>query len=117
MADKKDEPAVVMLQPNKFFVGMIIISLVIFGYEMWTGGEKKDEPKVTGSEAAAQPTPAVPPSVEKPVPPPSGTGSAPPVAEKPEPPKSKLELFKKVEVEEVKWSGWVELPYDAINFD
>ncbi len=29
----------------------------------------------------------------------------------------KLELFKKVKVEEVAWSGWVELPYDAVNFD
>ncbi|MEK7640943.1 MAG: hypothetical protein AAB389_03025 [Patescibacteria group bacterium] len=36
----------------------------------------------------------------------------PPVAEKPEPPKSKLELFKKVEVEEVKWSEKITLPPD-----
>ncbi|TSC82919.1 MAG: hypothetical protein G01um101419_439 [Parcubacteria group bacterium Gr01-1014_19] len=29
----------------------------------------------------------------------------------------KLELFKKVKVEEEKWSEWVELPYDAVNLD
>ncbi len=117
MPDDKDGPAVVMLQPNKYFVATIIVCLVIAGYQMWAG-KKEDGPKETGSVVPASPTPTVPPVAENPVPPSGGTGAVPPPSvEKPEPPKAKLELFKKVKVEEVKWSGWVELPHDTVNFD
>ncbi len=112
MADKKDEPAVVMLQPNKFMVGTLIICLVIAGYQMWTGGTKKDEPKVAESVTPAPPTSEAPVN-PSPVPPSSGTGSAPPTptVEKPSAPKKQLELFKKVKVG-CDWSDseLVELP-------
>ena len=111
MPDDKDGPAVVMLQPNKYFVATIIVCLVIAGYQMWAG-KKEDGPKETGSVVPASPTPTVPPVAENPVPPSGGTGAVPPPSvEKPEPPKAKLELFKKVKVTE-NWSDavLVELP-------
>lgn len=103
MADKK-ESAVVMLQPNKWFVGAIIICLVIAVYQVWAGEKKESAP---APKASASVTPA--PETPTPVPPSGGTGSAPPPAiEKPAP--KKLVLYKTVKVEECKWSELVELP-------